>query len=170
MNKVLYFLICLFISVSITAETVYKKTNPDGSVTFTDQPSKETEEVKIRKPTTFAPTQLPSLSLPTKKLSPSYHYEINISQPANDSTIVGQHNVTVIVVTQPALQLGFGHKVHFQLDGESIISPSASAEFKNVSRGTHNLSVHIVDQNNQIISPIASNIFHMKRFFKKSKP
>ena len=170
MNKVFYFLICLFISVSITAETVYKKTNPDGSVTFTDQPSKETEEVIIRKPTTFAPTQLPSLTLPTKKLSPSYNYEITISQPGNDTTIVGQHNVIVTAVIQPELLSGFGHKVRFQLDGQSVISPSTSAEFKNISRGAHNLSVSVVDQNNQVISPVASSVFHMKRFFKKPKP
>lgn len=170
MNKLFYLLVCFFVSVSITAETVYKKTNPDGSVTFTDQPSTETEEVKVREPTTYSPTRLPSLTLPTKKLSPSYSYEINISQPVNDSTIVGEHNVTVTVVVQPELQLGAGHKVRYQLDGESVTSPSISAEFSNVSRGTHNLSVSIVDQNNQVISPVASSIFHMKRFFKKVKP
>ena len=67
MTRLLISLICVLFTVSVTAETVYKKTNPDGSVTFTDQRSPDSEEVKIRKPTSFAPLRLPALNLPTKK-------------------------------------------------------------------------------------------------------
>jgi len=167
MSKFILTLICILISVSITAETVYKKTNPDGSVEFTDTPSTESEEVKIRKPTTYSPTQLPAVNLPTKKLSPSYDYSITINQPENDTTIVNQADVQVSISVQPALLSGQGHQIRYSLAGESIVSRNASETFKNVSRGTHNLTVSVIDANAEVVSPVASTTFHMKRFFKK---
>lgn len=167
MSKFLLTLICIFISVSVTAETVYKKTNPDGSVEFTDQKSTDSEEVKIRKPTTYTPTRLPSLNLPTKKLSPTFNYEITINQPTNDATIVGKMDVSVSVSVQPALLSGQGHQIRYELAGQSIVSRNMSETFKNVDRGTHNLTVSIVDRNAEVVSPVVSSTFHMKRFFKK---
>ena len=167
MNKFILSLIFAFIAVSVTAETVYKKTNPDGSVTFTDLPSMNSEEVKIRKPTTYSPVGLPNLNLPTKKLKPSFNYELTISQPINDSTITNQTDISVSAVIQPALKTGYGHQVRFQLSDQSITSHSASVTFKNISRGTHNISVSVVDRNGSVVSPVASSVFHLKRFFKK---
>jgi len=138
MSKLLLTLICIFISVSITAETVYKKTNPDGSVEFTDQKSIDSEEVKIRKPTTYTPTRLPSLSLPSKKLSPSFNYEITINQPVNGATIVGKMDVSVSISIHPELKGGYGHQIRYQLAGQSIVSRNTSETFKNVDRGTQN--------------------------------
>ena len=55
MNKFLLTLFCLIVAFSIHAETVYKKVNPDGSVEFTDTGSKDSEEIKIRKPKSALP-------------------------------------------------------------------------------------------------------------------
>jgi len=167
MSKLILTLICVFISVSVTAETVYKKTNPDGSVEFTDQPSTDSEEVKIRKPTTYQAPRLPALNLPTKKLSPTFNYQLTINQPVNDSVIVGKMDVSVSVAVQPALLSGRGHQLRYQLAGQSIISRNMSEIFKNVDRGTHNLTGSIVDRNGEVVSPVVSSTFHMKRFFKK---
>lgn len=157
----------IVISASIVAETVYKKTNPDGSVTFTDQPSTDSKEVKIRKSTTYKPIGLPHLNLPSKKLSPSFNYELAITQPTNDATITGQHNVTVSISVKPTLKIEFGHQIRYQISNQTITSRSTSETFKNVSRGTHSVNVSIVDQNGSVVSPTASSLFHMKRFFKK---
>ena len=149
------------------AETVYKKVNPDGSVTFTDQSSTDSKEVEIRKPTTYKPIGLPSLNLPSKKLRPSFNYELVITQPTNDATITGQHDVTVSISVVPALNKGFGHQVRYQLSDQTITSRNTSETFKNVSRGTHNINISILDQNGSVIGPTVSSKFHMKRFFKK---
>ncbi|MCK5386041.1 MAG: hypothetical protein KAJ39_02575 [Gammaproteobacteria bacterium] len=167
MSKLILSLICIFISVSVTAETVYKKTNPDGSVEFTDQKSTDSEEVKIRKPTTFQAPRLPALNLPTKKLSPTFNYQLTINQPVNDAVIVGKMDVSVSVSVQPALLSGQGHQIRYELAGQSIVSRNMSETFKNVDRGTHNLSVSIIDAKGSVVSPVASSVFHMKRFFKK---
>ena len=171
MTKFIVSLICVLLSVSVSAETVYKKTNPDGSVEFTDVPATDSEEVKVREPTSFAPPRLPSINqLPVKKLKPSFNYDLTISQPAEDSVINDKPDVTVMVSIQPNLLTAQNHKVRYELAGESIVSSNNTHTFKNVPRGTHSLIVTIVDQKGEVVGPIVSRTFHMKRFFKKPTP
>lgn len=170
MSKFILSILCVLLSVSVAAETVYKKKNPDGSVEFSDQSSTDSEEVKIRKPTTYSPPPLPRLTLPTKKLKPTFNYALTINQPANDTVITGQTDVTVSVSVQEDLVRRNGHQIRYQLGGKSIISLNTSEIFKNVDRGTHNISVSIIDQNGENVSPVVSRTIHMKRFFKKPTP
>lgn len=157
-------------SVSIAAETVYKTTKPDGSAEFSDRKSKDSEEIKVRKPTTYTAPRLPALDLPRKKLSPTFNYTLNITEPAKDATITGQSDVAVSVSIQPGLKAGFGHQIRYQLAGQSVVSSNSTETFKNVNRGTHNLTVSIVNSQGEVVSPVASSTFHMKRFFKKPAP
>lgn len=170
MSKFIFTVVCVLISVSVAAETVYKKKNPDGSVEFSDQGSIDSEEVKIRKPTTYSPPPLPRLTLPTKKLKPTFNYAVTINQPANNEVIIGQTDVTVSVSIQPKLNTNFGHQIRYQLGGKSIVSLSIYEIFKDVYRGTHTLSVSIVDLNGENVSPVVSRTIHMKRFFIKPEP
>lgn len=169
MNKFILPLICIFISAPVTAETVYKKTNPDGSVTFTDQQSTDSKEVEIRKPTSFAPPRLPRLDLPTKKLKPNYNYVVVINSPSHDTSIINKPDVVVSVSVSPDIG-EYGHQLRYQLAGESIVSKNTSETFPNVPRGTHNLSVSVVDAGGNVVSPAVSRTFHMKRFFIKPAP
>lgn len=160
--------ICILYSVFAVAETVYKTTKSDGSVEFTDKQSTDSEEIKVRKPTTYTAPRLPSLSLPTKKLSPSSQYNLSISQPTEDSTVVGKSDVVVSVSVSPSL--GSNHKIQYQLAGKSIISQNTTETFLNIDRGTHQLSVSIINAQGEALSSVASITFHMKRFFKKPTP
>lgn len=165
-NRIVIILTVFLFSVSLVAETVYKKTKPDGSVEFSDQASQDSEEVKVRKPTSFSPPSLPRLNLPTKKLKPKYNYVVSVNQPANDTTIVNKPDVTVSITVQPDFAL-YGHQIRYEFNEQSVLSHSTSKTYKNVSRGTHILKVTIVDKHGETVSPVASSTFHMKRFFKK---
>lgn len=169
MSKLILTVVCVLLSVSvIAAETVYKKKNPDGTVEFTDKNSTDSEEVKIRKPTTYRPTGLPRLTLPTKKLKPTINYEIAINQPTDNAVITGESSVTVSLSLQP--NLNHGHQVQYQLGGKSIKSANTTEIFKNIDRGTHKLTVSIIDQNGENVSSVVSRTIHIKRFFKKPTP
>lgn len=157
-------------SVSIVAETVYKSTKPDGSVEFTDQASPDSEEVKVRKPTTYTAPSLPRLTLPAKKLSPSFNYELVITKPVNDSTILNKADVSVSIELTPALRTAYGHKVLYKLGSREIKSQSNNVTFNNVDRGSHTINISIVDSKGETVSTVASTTFHLKRFFKKSTP
>ena len=165
MKKLIFLAMCLFISASITAETVYKKTNPDGSVSFTDQPSTDTEEVKIRKPTTFAPLRLPSLRSPNTKAK-SINYDVTIIEPSNDSTIIGTTSIKVSVTVTP--ELPHSHMFRYQLGSQVVNSHSTAVSLDNIARGTHVLNVSVINREGEVISPGSSVTFHQKRFFKKA--
>lgn len=152
----------------ISAETVFKKVNPDGSVEFTDRETKNSKEIKVRKPVTYKPLNLPPLSQPKIKKKAAAGYSISITQPTTDSTIIGKADVQVVVRIIPALSPGY--KLRYQLGSEVIESEQTSTLFRNVNRGTHNLSVSVIDSKGEIIGSSASTTFHMKRFFKKPSP
>lgn len=165
MIRNIIFLFCIFSIASVSADTVYKKTNPDGSVTFTDQQSSDSEEVNVREPTSFAPLSVPGLNLPTKKLKANFGYVITIFKPEEDSTVTGQQDVVVAIGLTPNLNVT--HKIRFQLGSQTIDSKSTQVTFINVDRGTHTISVSIIDKNGNTVSPVVTSVFHMKRFFKK---
>ena len=170
MYRLIILLTAVLFSVSIVAETVYKKTKPDGSFEFTDQASPDSEEIKVRKPTTYTAPRLPKLTLPSKKLSPTFNYELAIVQPANDSTILNKSDITVSVTLQPGLNSAFKHQLRYQLAGQSIVSEIKTVTFKNVDRGTHSINVSVINADGESVSPVVSTTFHLKRFFKKPTP
>jgi len=167
MNKFIFSLICLFLSVSIAAETVYKTTNPDGSVEFSDEKKKDSEEVKIRKTTTFSAPRLPALKAPAKKTK-LIHYEVIIIEPVNDTTIIGNNEIEVSVSVSPALPTS--HKFRYQLGKQTLDSRSTTVSLDNVIRGTHTLRVSVINFKGEVVSAGASSTFHMKRHFKKPSP
>lgn len=167
MFKFILSFICLFTVASLAAETVYKKTNPDGTVEFTDTPSIDSEKIKIREPSTYTPIKLPFLTVPLKKQNSSYSHSIIINQPVNDVMLVNPSEVQVSISLLPFLLSGKGHKIRYSLAGDSIVSKNLSVTFKNVPRGTHVLSVSIVDASGEVVGSSASRTFHVKRFFKK---
>lgn len=164
MNKSIFVLICLLLSISVTAETVYKKTNPDGSVEFSDIDTKDSEEIKIRKPIIIPAPRLPAASSHQKAIN----YEVTIIEPANDTTLIGSVEIKVLVSVSP--KLFSGHQFRYQLGEQSIDTHSNSARFKNVVRGTHVVRVSVIDQKGERVSEGASQTFHLKRFIKKTKP
>jgi len=122
MNKFILLLVCFFISISITAETVYKTTNPDGSVEFTDKNLVDSEEIKIHETSTYTAPRLPRLKSSSKKSGQTFIYVLSINKPENDTTIVGQADVQVTVFTKPLLKKGRGHQIRYELAGHSIVS------------------------------------------------
>jgi len=166
MNKFILTLVCLFLSVSVAAETVYKTTNPDGSVEFTDKNSKDSEEVKIRKPSTFSAPRLPAFQ--STKKPKSINYEVVIIEPVNEATIIGNNKIKVSVSVSPALPTSY--KFRYQLGQQTLDSDSDSVSLDNVIRGKHTIRVSVINSKNEVVSTGASITFYMKRHFKKTPP
>ncbi len=166
MNKFIFSLICLFVSVSAAAETVYKTTNPDGSVEFTDQNLKDSKEIKIPKTSTFSAPPLPPSS-PKKPISTN-NYKVVIIEPSNDTVIIGNSNnftVKVSVLVSPPLPSNL--KFRYQIGDHFIDSRSSAVSLDNIVRGTHILHVSVINLENEVVSAGTSATFHMKRHFAK---
>lgn len=165
MKKFILTLISLFLFVSLAAETVYKTTNPDGSVEFTDQNLKDGEEIKIRETTTFSAPPLPRVS---PKKPESTNYKVSIIEPTDDTTIIGNASnfeVKVSVSVSPSLPSNL--QFRYQIGAQFIDSRSSTVSLENIVRGTHVLRVSVINFEDEVVSAGASITFHLKRHFKK---
>ncbi|WP_066015929.1 DUF4124 domain-containing protein [Endozoicomonas atrinae] len=154
------------VSVDFAFAAIYKTVDQDGNVVFTDsrpadQPS---EEVKLRPFTPMSPTprSKPESSKPAQKESKELYSNLEIIEPANDATVRNQGNFTVKIATEPRILAG--HKVRLLLDGEVVgeSKRNLTFELKNVDRGTHSLTVEIIDNQAKVIQS-SSNTIHVHR-------
>ena len=133
------------------AQEIFKTTDADGNVVFTDQPpaGTEGEKVELKRTNTAAPTQVrqappDSAGAPTEV--ESFEYSVRILSPDNETTIaMGPGNFSVSAAVDPAPR--DGEVLQLQLDGENWGEPQQATSWAltNVFRGAHDLTVSVVD-------------------------
>ncbi|MBB3230806.1 DUF4124 domain-containing protein [Halomonas stenophila] len=162
MNKALVMLV-LGLSVSLTAgaETIYRTTDAQGNVVFTDDPDRGGEAVELD-PLTVVPSRevrAPSLSpvvqgeeapsaAGTAPGQPFMPYDMfSILAPENQATLPtgAAGNVQVRLGIQPALRED--HRVRLLLDGRVSQSAMHTDTFllSNLNRGEHQLQAELLD-------------------------
>jgi hypothetical protein len=88
---------------------------------------------------------------------------VSFQYPANEQAFhSGNGNVTFEVQSTPPLKRG--HKFEVTLDGQPVgQSSSGSVAVSNIDRGTHNATVHIVDENGVRVKSGSSITFTIHR-------
>ena len=166
MQKLIFSFICIFILASVNAETIYKKVNPDGSVSFSDKNIKGSKSVNVRETITYTTPKLPTLE-PIKIKPKPIEYEITIFEPEKDKLFINKPDVKVSISVKPTLNKKLKHQFKYQVGERTILSSERSVVFKDLYRGTHELLVSIVDKKNETVNEVVTRIFHVKRFFKR---
>ena len=132
------------------AQTVYKVTDKEGNVTFTDAPplntdsSVETQTVHATNTSVAVAPKLVAAS--TAEVAEPVSYETVIVAPAEAATIpMGPGNFSVEAMVRPALSQG--ERVVLTVDGEPVGTPQRMATWQltNIYRGEHRLQVVRVD-------------------------
>jgi hypothetical protein len=160
--------LCLLLGVSQSVlAQVYTYIDADGNRVFTDQPHRNAKKVEIA-PTNRVdqPTKAPSRASKAKPAaSPIFHYQLlRILAPEPDSTIRDiEGNLNVTVSNDPELQPD--HLYRLLLDSKPYGEPTRSPVFplKNIDRGTHQLSVEIIDQYGRVLERTPNQPFHLVR-------
>ena len=138
---------------------VYRVVDENGNVTFTDKPPPDAEEIDVRAPNTSAPPVKSAFPEAQRNDSGSEDasedagYEVIITAPADETIIprgAGNFTVTASVVPSPLN----GELLQLRIDGSAYKEPQRSASWAltNVSRGEHNITVAVVDENGNSIS------------------
>ncbi|MEM1403769.1 MAG: DUF4124 domain-containing protein [Pseudomonadota bacterium] len=131
---------------------IYKVTDEDGAVIFTDQPATVTatqeqdiEEVELPELNTASPVEArpapPPSSAPRVEAAPKP--TVTISSPVNETTIaMGPGNFTVSASVDPALSRS--ERLLLYVDGQPVGSAQSSATWfiEGALRGPHDLVVH----------------------------
>ena len=161
-------LLCLLLIALPTTADVFTYIDAQGNRVFTDQPHKGASRVEV--PPSNNMTATPPKSVPKKtpavvKPGPLFHYQVlRILVPEPDATIRSMTGELIVSVNNdPDLQKG--HLYRLLLDGKPFAEAGRSPVFPltNIDRGTHQLSVEILDEWGRIVERTASQEFHMLR-------
>lgn len=140
-----------------------------GNRVFTDQPkSGNAKRVPLTKSNRIAAnpnSAAPLLAQSSPEVQALLHYEVlRILIPEPDATIRSNTGEVIVSATnEPALQPG--HSYRLLLDGQPTAEPGLSPVFplSNIDRGSHTLSVEILDEQGRIVERTANQPFHMQR-------
>lgn len=161
-------LVCLLLLICQSASAeVYTYTDAEGNRVFTDQPHKNAKKVDIAPGNQIrsSPKKTTPITSSKPRPGPLFRYELlRILAPEPDSTIRDiQGNLIVTVTNDPELQPG--HTYRLLLDGEPYGNAGRSPVFPmtNIDRGTHQLSIEIVDEFGRVAERTPNQPFHMMR-------
>jgi hypothetical protein len=165
--RVWLLLVCL-ITLPAMAE-VFTYVDAQGNRVFTDQPGANSAK---RVPTTTGnrmsanPTGVPPVVVGKKtEIKPMFHYDrLRVLAPQPDATVRSSAGELIVSVTsEPGLQRG--HRYRLLLDGQPTGEPGPSPMFalSNIDRGSHHLSVEILDEQGRTVERTVNQPFHMLR-------
>lgn len=164
----LWLLAACLIALSASAE-VFTYIDTQGNRVFTDQPGSgnakrvplATSNRMSANPTGAAPV----IAEKRTETKPLFRYDmLRVLVPEPDATIRSSAGELIVSITsEPGLQRG--HRYRLLLDGQPTAEPGPSPVFalSNIDRGSHNLSVEILDEHGRIVERTANQPFHMLR-------
>ena len=160
--------ICLAQAHTTIAQQVYKVTDADGNVTFTDTPPLSSdatvEEHSVHAPNTAKPTETTRAPAAPVEAEEPIRYDTQIVTPADNATIpMGPGNFSVQVSLSPRLEAG--EHLLLLMDGEPVSTPQRTPNWQlsNVYRGEHRLQVlRINNEGAELDASDISTVFVMR--------
>lgn len=159
-----YFLSLFFVFAlsTVYAASVYKQTDADGNVTYSDIPQKNANVMVIPETPVVTTPQTknipaagpntPSSSTETAADTERKPYTVfSISSPNDQVTFQNEREIPVTIQLEPALQEG--DKIQIYVDGNPYGEPVASTQIQvnQLERGTHTLTAILLDKKNAIV-------------------
>ena len=153
----------LLIAPFLCADSIYRTTDKEGNVVFTDAPSADggsAEAVGLQRTNTAPPPpDRPDLdpagpSADSGKQEAAY--TVTITSPPNETSIpMGPGNFSVSVRIHPALKKY--ESLQLYVDGEPRGEPQASViwDLTNVFRGAHDITVGVLDHDGETLATSA---------------
>ena len=166
----------LILPLVVSAETLYRATDAQGRVRYSDDPASGGEPVELT-PISVVPA-LPGASAvdraaPTGRgaeperagASRPAYTTFAIAAPADESTLPtgAAGNVQVRLAIRPALRAG--HRWRLRLDGELVGSATRepAIPLTNLARGRHRLEAELLDQGAQVLRRTPAVTLHVRR-------
>lgn len=151
-----WLLILLLLPWAAQAQTIYRSTDAEGNVVFTDKPPTAgavNEEVKLR-PMNTAPAPEPQAPRQQEaEQQAPIKSTVSIVSPADQAVIpMGSGDFAVQASVEPALAAG--ERLQLRVDGAASGSPQTGTSWslRNVLRGGHNLSIQRLDADGKVIA------------------
>jgi hypothetical protein len=138
-------------SLDVEAAVVYKWTDPDGVIHFSDQPVPGAERIvtasgSARTGGIQLGANAPAAAKPKSGAAPAFA-QFAITSPAHEETITGNQPVNVHLALEPALKSS--QVITWFLNGSPLSNQAPDATqftLQDLSRGTYTLGASVTDQ------------------------
>jgi hypothetical protein len=154
-------------AVSTALATTYVRVEKDGTKTYSDRPIPGGQPVDLQPAQSYSAPNTPSANsdLPREqqllRQVDDFKYTSCAVDPANDTTFQSPENVTISVITSPALRAA--DVVTLTLDGQPVGGPNATSyTLSPVYRGTHTVGVTVKSPGGNVLCTSSSS-FHVLR-------
>lgn len=172
--------ISLIVLPYIAVADIYKHVDQDGKlIKFSDQPQKPGDKpVSVSKPAMVYESKKPASKAEPKRSNVSKKKRIEeqakpvigysavaIMKPNDDEAIRANNGqITVKLVSQPALDTSSGHSYVIVVDGEKHTQGGSSEIIlENMGRGTHSISAEVRDKDDKVLVSSSSKTIHVLR-------
>jgi hypothetical protein len=147
------------------AAKVYKWTDAQGNVIYSDSPRPGAEEIEVpTEPAGIVPVA-PGKMPPAGQAVPREGYgALIVASPSNEQVIEDPGGaVPVSLAVEPPLRTRDGDAVRLNLDGQPLDTRYTGAQIviPGVPRGTHTLQAQVVDRAGTVLISSAPVTFHM---------
>ncbi|MCX7117539.1 MAG: DUF4124 domain-containing protein [Legionellales bacterium] len=149
-------LVLLMLSDQSFSSTIYKWTDSNGSVHFSDKPYPGAEEIKLPVVQSYSSPKNAQEKQKTQimPIEATQSYErVSIAQPEDQSTIRNpQGYVPVIIELSPTLRKN--DEVQMILDGAPLGAPQKATVFalKELLRGSHTIAIQVLDSKGNVLT------------------
>lgn len=146
---------------------IYHWVDKDGNSHFSDTPAVGDEEVQLHEQNILVNQKVPkreTAPIETTEEEPAIEYQATIVSPADDEAIrSNEGTLNIHVSTSPAKKNS--HKFQLYLDGKPLGQPQISPTIKaqNIDRGTHQLEVHLIDDDGGLLAKTQVITVHLQR-------
>lgn len=150
-----YLLLGFFIVTSPLQAQIYKWTDANGNIHFSDNPHPGAKELQLPKVQTYSAPPIPPIetdSEPASNTEAQGYSKITIVQPEDQLTIRNT-NGDFSIVTELEPQLKKGDKLQVIFDGLPLGEPQANTviSLHNTNRGSHTIAVQAVNSKNKVL-------------------
>jgi hypothetical protein len=151
MNRILLAICLLFTAGSATTAPIYVTKDKAGNSVFSDQKSESSEEVKLKEPTLYSPSEFIKdyekvLSDPTIEDPAGFKYQtLTVASPGDEASVRDNTGaLELLFVIKPGIQTG--HNIALMMDGEkhSNVAGTGSLMLENIDRGTHEFYLQVI--------------------------
>jgi Domain of unknown function (DUF4124) len=149
---------CSFAAVIALAGTVYKWTDENGVVHYSDQPHANAQKIQLQQAQTYTSTQ-PGVSTGAATApaapppaAPSGYRGCAVVEPQADQSFANLDSITVVVQTDPPLRAG--DQIFVTYDGQPLNGNAATGgrfTISPVERGTHTVQAVVRDSEGAVL-------------------
>jgi hypothetical protein len=149
------------------AAKVYKWTDNQGNVIYSDSPRPGAQEIEVpTEPAGIVPVPPQQIPRPKPPTPGSVYGTLIVASPSNDQIIDDPGGwVNVSLALEPPLRVSQGDAIRLKLDGQTLVTRYTGSEIalSNVARGTHTLQAEVVDPAGNALIGSQSVTFHVQQ-------